>query len=137
MVKVLMDFGFSNQDCMLWIFWTALPALRQAGMLPCPMFNDVMQGQKIKLAPLDIDLSEFPEITLACYDHMKVIYLVYLRKYGALKFGITDNIIARIQQHCRLLGDSDGDVRLVYIEATNHNAIMESTLKQCVVMNDW
>ena len=67
-----MDFGFSNQDCMLWIFWTALPALRQAGMLPCPMFNDVMQGKQLQLAPLDIDLSEFPEITLACYDHKKV-----------------------------------------------------------------
>jgi prophage antirepressor-like protein/predicted GIY-YIG superfamily endonuclease len=125
-----------------WIFWTVLPALRQAGMLPCPcpMLNDVMPSQQLKIeppVPLDIDISMFPVITLGCYDHVKVLYLLYLRKYGALKFGISDNINVRIQQHCRLLGDRDGDVKLVYIEATKHNAIIETTLKQCVIMNGW
>ena len=122
-----------------WMFWTALPALRQAGMLPCPMFNDVMKDEQLKIEPppLNIDISMFPDITLGCYDHVKVLYLLYLRKYGALKFGISDNINVRIQQHCRLLGDRDGDVKLVYIEATKHNAIIETTLKQCVIMNGW
>ena len=125
-----------------WVFWTALPALRQAGMLPYPMFNSVMKDEQLKLEPLpqqpvNIDISMFPDITLGCYDHVKVLYLLYLRKYGALKFGISDNINVRIQQHCRLLGDRDGDVKLVYIEATKHNAIIETTLKQCVIMNGW
>ena len=46
--------------------------------------------------------------------------------------------MVRIQQHCRLLGDkNDGDVKRVYVEETEHAASIETSLKQCVVMNGW
>jgi hypothetical protein len=88
-------------------------------------------------SPSDIDLSTFPEISVQSYDKLSVFYLIYLKNHFALKFGISDNIVARIQQHCRTLGNKQGDVKLVYILHSINSSIIESSLKQCAIMNGW
>ena len=88
-------------------------------------------------SPPDIDLSCFPDVPVHSYDRMCVLYLVYLRQYHALKFGISTNIVDRIQQHCRTLGDGQGDVKLVKLFRTDHASVIESSLKQCSMMNGW
>ena len=98
--------------------------------------NSRLKRSRIE-ADLETDLSCFPEISIQSYDRMSVLYLVYLRQYNALKFGISNNIVDRIQQHCRTLGDKQGDVKLVYLVRTEHGCVIESSLKQCVIMNGW
>ena len=84
-----------------------------------------------------IDLSIFPEISVHSYDKLSVVYLIYLKCHYALKFGISNNIVVKIQQHCMTLGNKQGDVKLVYILNTTNSSIIESSLKQCAIMNGW
>lgn len=88
-------------------------------------------------SPSGIDLSIFPEISVQSYDKLSVLYLIYLKNHYALKFGISDNIVSRIQQHCRTLGNQQGDVKLVYLLNSTNSSIIESSLKQCAIMNGW
>lgn len=85
----------------------------------------------------ELDLSPFPEISVQSYDKLSVLYLIYLKQHYALKFGISDNIAVRIQQHCRTLGVKQGDVKLVYILSSTNSSIIESSLKHCAIMNGW
>ena len=39
-----------------------------------------------------IDLSRFPQIPIKSYDNTKVMHLFYLRRYQALKFGISNDL---------------------------------------------
>ena len=98
------------------------------------------QLKRLKISeepPSNIDLSIFPEISVQSYDKLSVLYLIYLKNHCALKFGISDNIVSRIQQHCRTLGNQQGDVKLVYILNSINSSIIESSLKQCAIMNGW
>jgi hypothetical protein len=100
--------------------------------------NNILKKMRIEAeSTSEIDLSIFPEISIQSYDHLTVLYLTYLRQHCALKFGISDNIIVRNQQHCRTLGDKQGDVKLVYILNTEFASVIESSLKQCTFMNGW
>ena len=100
--------------------------------------NNILKKMRIEAeSTSEIDLSIFPEISIQSYDHLTVLYLTYLRQHCALKFGISDNIIVRNQQHCRTLGDKQGDVKLVYILNTEFASVIESSLKECTFMNGW
>ena len=82
-------------------------------------------------------LDTIPDIAVATYDNVTVLYLLYLRKYGGLKVGTSHSILHTIEESCELLGDTNSDVKLVYVEETEHAASIETSLKQCVVMNGW
>ena len=99
--------------------------------------NRRLKRLKIEEESPELDLSPFPEIPVQSYDKLSVLYVIYLKQYYALKFGISDNIVVRIQQHCRTLGNKQGDVKIVYILSSVNSSIIESSLKHCVLMNGW
>ena len=143
--KMLLKVGTSTSDiiheylldieegCMKYAFYQ-----EQCKMKLILEENEAVKQLKVKEeSPSEIDLSSFPEISVQSYDRLSVLYVIYLKQYYALKFGISDNIIVRIQQHCRNLGDKQGDVKLVYILNSNYANIIESSFKQCAIMNGW
>ena len=85
----------------------------------------------------NLDLSLFPEISVQSYDKLSVVYLIYLKHHHALKFGISNNIVVRIQQHCMTLGSKQGDVKLVYILRSSNLSSIESSLKHYAILNGW
>ena len=92
--------------------------------------NNILKKMRIEAeSTSEIDLSIFPEISIQSYDHLTVLYLTYLRQHCALKFGISDNIIVRNQQHCCTLGDMQNDVKLVHILNTEFASVIESSLQ--------
>ena len=99
--------------------------------------NRRLKRLKIEEESPELDLSPFPEIPVQSYDKLSVLYVIYLKQYYALKFGISDNIVVRIQQHCRTLGNKQGAVKIVYILSSVNSSIIESSLKHCVLMNGW
>ena len=84
-----------------------------------------------------IDLSAFPQISVNSYDNCTVMYLFYLRRYRALKFGISTDLHNRAQRHYRAFGEKPGDVRLVYVLETEHASSIEHSTKHACIQNGW
>ena len=84
-----------------------------------------------------IDLSAFPQISVNSYDNSTVMYLFYLRRYRALKFGISTDLHNRAQRHYRAFGEKPGDVRLVYVLETEHASSIEHSTKHACIQNGW
>ena len=84
-----------------------------------------------------IDLSRFPQIPIKSYDNTKVIYLFYLRRYQALKFGISNDLHTRAQRHYRAFGEKPGEVRLIHVIKTEHASSIENSIKHACIQNDW
>ena len=125
-----------------WLVDEVLPSLYNTGayISPAVLPSTISVPPLLQIqdeTPLDIDVSMYPEISVNSYDHLQILYLAYLKKYSALKFGLTDDLVTRIKQHCQKLGDKSGDVKLIRVFETVHKATIESSLKQCVLMNGW
>ena len=84
-----------------------------------------------------IDLSAFPQLSVNSYDNTTVMYLFYLRRYQALKFGISTELHTRAQRHYRAFGEKPGEVRLVHVLKTEHASVIEQSLKHACIQNDW
>ena len=84
-----------------------------------------------------IDFSIYPCFPTNAYNGSIVIYLFYLKKYNALKFGITKELSERSKRHFSTLGDKQGDVILVHVIATEHASSVENSLRTCVLEKGW
>ena len=85
----------------------------------------------------DIDLSLFPNIPVDSHDNITVLYLFYLKRYRALKFGMSTDLHTRAQRHYRAFGEKPGEVRLVHVIATEHARTLENSLKHACFQNGW
>ena len=85
----------------------------------------------------DIDLSSYPDLPVDSYDNTIVIYLFYLRRYQALKFGISTELHNRAQRHYRAFGEKPGEVRLIHVIKTEHASSIENSIKHACIQNDW
>ena len=84
-----------------------------------------------------IDVSMYPSFPMYAYNGTTVLYLFYLKKYNALKFGITNELSERAKRHFSTLGDKQGDVILIYVVATDHDIAVENSLRTCVLEKGW
>ena len=84
-----------------------------------------------------IDVSTYPSFPMYAYNGTTVLYLFYLKKYNALKFGITNELSERAKRHFTTLGDKQGDVILVCVVATDHAIAVENSLRTCVLEKGW
>ena len=84
-----------------------------------------------------IDLSTFPCLPVDSYDNKNVVYLFYLRRYKALKFGVSNELCKRAQRHYRAFGERPGEVRLVHVIETEHASSIENSIKRACIQNDW
>ena len=66
-----------------------------------------------------------------------MIYLFYLRRYQALKFGISTELHNRAQRHYRAFGEKPGEVRLIHVIKTEHASSIENSIKHACIQNDW
>jgi hypothetical protein len=65
------------------------------------------------------------------------VYLFYLRRYKALKFGVSNELCKRAQRHYRAFGERPGEVRLVHVIETEHASSIENSIKHACIQNDW
>ena len=84
-----------------------------------------------------IDLSAYPLIPVDSFANTNVMYLFYLRRYRALKFGMTKDLHTRAQRHYRAFGERPGEVRLVHVIETEHASSIENSIKHACIQNDW
>ena len=82
-------------------------------------------------------LSTFPCLPVDSYDNKNVVYLFYLRRYKALKFGVSNELCKRAQRHYRAFGERPGEVRLVHVIETEHASSIENSIKHACIQNDW
>ena len=74
---------------------------------------------------------------MSSYNGVMVLYLFYLQKYHALKFGITNQLSERAKRHFCSFGSKNGDVILIHVIATEHATHVNNSLKTCVLEKGW
>ena len=70
---------------------------------------------------------------LNSYDCEKVVYLFYLKKYNALKFGKSEELRDRAMSHCNAFGD----VVLVHVIVTEYAVKIEQEIKDQCKLKGW
>ena len=83
------------------------------------------------------DVSSYPSISMSSYNGTMVLYLFHLKKFQALKFGITNQLSERAKRHFCSFGSKYGAVVLVHVVATEHASDIENSLRTCVLEKGW
>jgi len=83
------------------------------------------------------DVSMYQSISMSLYNGVMVLYVFYLQRYQALKFGITNHLSERAKRHFCSFGSKNGDVILIHVIATEHATHVNNSLKTCVLEKGW
>ena len=124
-----------------WVYWTVLPSLRSAGLLPYPIHSENMSqyllNDKGAKSSDEIDILSFPSIALNAFDGKKVVYLFYLKHYNALKFGRSEDLRERAQDHYNSYSKHPGDVIAVHVIITEYPCKIEQEIKDQCKARGW
>ena len=124
-----------------WVYWTVLPSLRSAGLLPYPIHSENMSqyllNDKSAKRSDGIDIVSFPSIALNAFDGKKVVYLFYLKHYNALKFGRSEDLRERAQDHYNSYSKHPGDVIAVHVIITEYPCKIEQEIKDQCKARGW
>ena len=118
-----------------WVYWTVLPSLRRAGLLPCPILSE--DSSQVENENTIVDTSSFPAIALNAFDGEKVVYLFYLKHYNALKFGRSEDLRDRAQDHYNSFSKTPGDVIAVHVIKTEYPCKVEQEIKDQCKARGW
>ena len=118
-----------------WVYWTVLPSLRRAGLLPCPILSE--DSSQVENENTIVDTSSFPAIALNAFDGEKVVYLFYLKHYNALKFGRSEDLRDRAQDHYNSYSKTPGDVIAVHVIKTEYPCKVEQEIKDQCKARGW